>query len=267
MIKTIGGNMEVKIENEEKCELFLKIFPLLFDSDFGNFESYVLRMNNDGLSIKQRDISGTIQFCVKYTKNALDYISNEDVYIKFNGYHIRKLLEVAKKTIGDSGITLKYTDPKNPYLQVFTTQKYSIRLESLTDEDEAVSIGPYTVDKYAIVSNLDQCSKLISTLGTILNNKKIAPVELVLSEDTLTFHAMDDEGVKEAHHDISCTSNTRSIQKVNVLYHHLEYIARLIDAGATRLKFYLQTDNNLIFEITFPYEINITIYAAKYNSE
>jgi len=255
--------MEIRIEDKEKRELFFKLFPILFDATLGNFDSFVLKINNEGLFIRQKDMSSTTQLDVKYSKNGFDYISDEEVYIKFEGNQIKKILEAAKQTkSNDDSITIKYTNSRNPFLQLLTTQKYEIRLESITEEDKVSSILPYTVEKYASISDLKSCSKLISTLGTILESKQTSSVELELKKNLLIIHATDEDGVKHAHHEIKSITNTEIIQKVNGSFHHLEYITKLIDSGAVGIKFYVQTDKNLIFEVMFPFEITITVYAA-----
>ena len=255
--------MEIRIEDKEKCELFFKLFPILFDGTLGNFDSFVLKINAAGVFIKQKDMGGTTQLDVEYSKNGFDYISDEEVYIKFEGNQIKKILEAAKQTkSNDDSIIIKYTNLRNPFLQVLTTQKYEMRLESITEEDKVSNILPYTVEKYASISDLKNCSKLISTLGTILESKLTSSVELELRTNLLIIHAMDGEGVKHAHHEIKSTTNTETIQRVNGFFHHLEYITKLIDSGAVGLKVYVQTDKNLIFEVKFPFEIKITVYAA-----
>ena len=255
--------MEIQIKDKEKCDLFFKLFPVLFDTTLGNFESFVLKVNKDGLFINQRDISTTTQLDLRYSKNAFDYVSDEEVYIKFQGNAIRPILEAAKQTMSDdSGIILKFTDSINPYLQVLTTQKHEIWLELVTKEDKR-GILPYTVEKYANISDLGYFSKLISTLGTILDKRDTAAVEFELRKDLLILHAADEGSVKHAHYKIGCTTNTETIQRVVGHFHHLNYLKKLIDAGAESLKLYIQTDNNFIFNINFAFEINITIYAAR----
>lgn len=257
--------MEIRIENKEKCELFFKLFPVLFEATkIGNFDSFVLKINKDGLFIKQRDMGGTTQLDVEYSKNAFDYISDEEVYIKLKGDQIKKILEAADQTKGDdSGIILKKKS-KSPLLEVLTTQRYGIRLESVTEEDKAKDILPYRVENYASISDLKSCSKLISTLGKILDPKKdTAFVGLELRNNLLIIHAVDEEGVKSARHEIKSTTNTEKIQSVNGYFHHLEYLSKLIDSGADGLKIYVQTDKPLIFEVNFPFEIKITVYAAR----
>jgi len=71
--------------------------------------------------------------------------------------------------------------------------------------------------------------------------------------------------VKRAHYEIESITNTKTIQKVMGYFHYLESVKKLIDSGAQSLKIYVQTDNNLIFEIKYPFDINITIYAARPN--
>ncbi len=255
--------MEIRIQDKEKYELFFKLFPVLFDVTLGNFDSYVLKINKEGLFIKQKDRGTTTQLDVEYSKDAFDYISDEEVYIKFNGDQIRKILEAANKTKSDKGVILKFTNSRTPFLQVLTTQKHEIRLESITEEDEAGDILPYVVEKYASISDLKNCSTLISTLDAILDKKDAASVELELRKNLLIIHAKDDEGIKHAHYEIESTTNTETIQRVEGYFHHLIYIKRLIDSGAESLRFYVQTDHSLIFEIKFPFEIKITIYAAR----
>jgi len=255
--------MEIRIDDKQKCDLFFKLFPVLFDVTLGNFDSYVLKINKEGLFIKQKDEGSTTQLDVEYSKDAFDYISDEEVYIKFNGNHIRKILEAANKTKSDKGVILKFTNSRTPFLQVLTPQKQEIRLESLTEEDKEEDILPYVVEKYASISDLKNCSKLISTLGTILDKKETASVGLELRKDLLIIHAKDDEGIKYAHYEIESTTNTETIQSVDGYFHHLEYIKGLIDSGAESLRFYVQTDHSLIFEIKFPFKIKITIYAAR----
>lgn len=258
--------MEIRIDDEEKCDLFFKLFPVLFEATkIGNFDSFVLRINKEGLFIRQRDMGGTTQLNVEYSKNAFDYISDEEVYIKFNGDQIIKILEAADQTkSNESGIVLKFINSKNPFLQVLTTQRYGIRLESITDEDKAKDILPYRVENYASISDLKSCSKLISTLGKILDPKKdTAFVGLELRKNLLIIHAVDEEGIKSAHYEIDSITNTETIQRVDGYFRHLDYIRKLIDSGAESLRFYIQTDNNLIFEVNFPFEIKITVYAAR----
>ena len=258
--------MEIQIDDKEKRNLFFKLFPVLFDATLGYFKSFVLRINNEGLFIQQKDVGGTVQLDVQYLKNAFDYISDEEVYIKFDGNQIKKILEAAKQTSSnESGLVLKFADSRNPFLQVLTTQKYEIRLESVTDRDKADEILRYTVEKYASILDLKSCSKLISTLGSILDAKHTSIVGLELRKNLLLIHAKDEDGVKHAHYEIKSITNTETIQKVNVFFYHLEYIAKLIDSGAESLKFYIQTDKNLIFEVIFPFEIKITIYATSSN--
>lgn len=256
--------MEIRIDNKEKCDLFFKLFPVLFDVTLGNFDSYVLKINKEGLFLKQKDKGSTTQLDVEYSKNAFDYISDEEVYIKFNGNQIKKILEAADQIKSDRGVILKFTNSRTPFLQVLTTQKYEIRLESITEEDKVEDILPYVVEKYASISDLKNCSKLILSLGTILDKKKdTAFVGLELRKDLLIIHAMDDEEIKRAHYEIESITNTETIQRVDGYFRHLDYIRKLIDSGAESLRFYIQTDNNLIFEIKFPFEIKITVYAAR----
>lgn len=254
--------MEIQIENKKKRELFFKLFPVLFGASLGSFDSFVVKINAEGLFIKQKDLGCTTQLDVEYSKNAFDFISDEEVYIKFNGNQIKKILETAKQTSSnDSSIILKFIDPKNPFLQVLATQKYEIRLEVINEEDKIDSILPYTVEKYADISDLKSCSKLISTLSSILTNNT-SIVGLELRKNLLLIHAKDEDGIKHAHHEIKSVTNTETIQNVNVSFYHLDYITKLIDSGAEGLRLYIQTDRNLIFEVTFPFEIKITIYAA-----
>ena len=255
--------MEIQIKDKEKCDRFFKLFPTLFDPTLGNFESFVLKINKDGLFINQRDIGATIQLDVKYSKNAFDYISDEEVYIKFQGNAVKTILEATKQTMRDDGsVTLKFIDSKNPYLQVLATQKHEIWLEPVTEEDKK-GVLPFSIEKYADIPDLEYFSKLISTLGTILDKRDTATVELELRKDLLILHATDEERVKHAYYKIGCTTNTEASQRVVGQFHHLNYLKKLIDAGAESLKLYIQTDDNLIFNIGFPFEINITIYAAR----
>ena len=130
-----------------------------------------------------------VQLDVKYSKNAFDYISDEEAYIKFEGNQIKKILEAARQTNSSEGsIKLKYTDSRNPFLQVLTTQKYEIRLESITEKDKEDDIQPFTVEKYASISDLKSCSKLISTLGSILDAKHTSIVRLELRKNLLLIH-------------------------------------------------------------------------------
>jgi len=259
--------MEIRIQDKEKCDLFFKLFPALFDITLGNFDSYVVRINKEGLFVNQKDISAATQLDVRYSKDAFDYIGDEEIIIKFKGNHIKKIFDAAKQIKNDKdSITLKFTNSKTPFLQVFATQKFEIWLESLSEEDKVDTVLPYAVKTYASISDLKLCSKLISTLDTILDtNKETASVQFELRKGLLIIHAMDDDHIKRAHCEIETFTNTETIQKVTGYFHHLEYIKKLIDSGAESLKFYIETDNNLIFEIKFPFDINITIYAARPN--
>jgi len=259
--------MEIRIQDKEKCDLFFKLFPALFDPILGNFDSYVVRINKEGLFVNQKDIGATTQMDVRYSKYAFDYIGDEETTIKFKGNHIIKIFDAAEKIKSDKdGVTLKFTNSKTPFLQVFATQKFEIWLDSLSEEDKVGTVLTYTVKTYASIQDLKLCSKLISTLDTILDkNKETALVQFELRKGLLIIHAMDDDHIKRAHYEIESITNTETIQKVMGYFHHLVYIKKLIDSGAESLKLYIETDSTIIFEIKFPFDINITIYAARPN--